>query len=420
MMNVLVIGGGGREHALCWTIGRSSLCGRLYCMPGNGGIQRHATCLPQQDVLDVVKEKRIDFVVIGPEQPLVEGLVDRLTAKGILSFGHTASAARLEGSKRFMKELCERYRIPTAKFRCFDDRDEARAYVREEGVPIVIKADGLASGKGVTVARTLEEADVAIHQAMYDKRFGRAGEVVVIEEYLEGEEVSFFALVDGEDVLALTSAQDHKAAYDGDLGPNTGGMGAYSPTPFLSSVQEQQVMARIIRPTVQAMVRENCALRGVLYAGLMVCGGEVYVLEFNVRFGDPECQVLLLRLRSDLLPALLATSGGTLDVFDLRWSSQSSLGVVLASQGYPGDVVRGSVIRGLEHVEDEEDVCIFHAATRRTEQGWVADGGRVLTVTALGDTLLQAQQRAYSVVSQIDWPGGFYRRDIGWRALRRS
>ena len=388
-------------------------------MPGNAGIQRHATCLPEQDVLEVVQEKKIDFVVIGPEKPLVEGLVDRLTAKGILSFGPSAAAAQLEGSKRFMKHLCQRYTIPSATFQCFHEARLARIYVQEKGVPIVIKADGLAGGKGVTVAHTLEQADGAIQQAMDDKRFGSAGETLVIEEYVKGEEVSFFALVDGENILPLTSAQDHKAAYDDDLGPNTGGMGAYSPTPFLSLEQEQQVMTHIVRPIVQAMANENCMFKGVLYAGLMICDGQPYVLEFNVRFGDPECQVLLLRLRSDLLPALLATCDGTLDALDVRWKSQSSLGVVLASQGYPGDVVKGSVIRGLQRLEEQEDVLVFHAATRHTDHGWTADGGRLLTVTALGDTLLQAQQRVYGALARMDYPEGFYRRDIGSRALVR-
>jgi phosphoribosylamine---glycine ligase len=424
-MRVLVVGSGGREHALCWMISASPLCDALFCAPGNPGIAEQATCVPVaagdlDGLVELCRRERIDFVVVGPEAPLVAGLVDRLEAAGIRAFGPNATAAVLEGSKGFMKDLCAKYGIPTAAYARFRAPEPAKAYVREHGAPIVIKADGLAAGKGVTVAMTEAEALLAIDDAMRARRFGDAGAELVIEEFLEGEEASFLALVDGENALPLAGAQDHKRVGDGDTGPNTGGMGAYSPAPCLTPALEQRVMAEIVMPTVRGMAAEGRPFKGVLYAGLMLTAAGPKLIEYNVRFGDPECQALMLRLKSDLLPALIAARDGVLDEFDLRWHEDSAVCVVLAAKGYPGEPVKGTEIRGLaEATHGDPTVQIFHAGTKRVGERLIADGGRVLNVVALGKDVAAAREKAYAAIDRIDWPEGFCRRDIGWRALTR-
>ena len=429
-MKVLVVGSGGREHALCWAISASPLCDALYCAPGNAGIADVATLVPigAEDVDAIVRWVRdngIDFVVIGPEGPLVLGLADRLAEAGVKAFGPSAAAAALEGSKGFMKDLLAKYGVPTAFYQRFTDAGAAKDYVRTHGAPIVVKADGLAAGKGVTVARTQEEAFAAIDEALVGGRFGSAGAEIVVEEFLDGEEVSFFALCDGETALPLASAQDHKAVGDGDTGPNTGGMGAYSPAPALTPALQDQVMREIVLPTVKGMAAEGCPFTGVLFAGLMIVDGPDGVkipktLEFNVRFGDPECQTLMMRMKSDVLAALVAAADGQLKHFDVRWHDATALCVVMAARGYPGDYVKNTEIRGLDAAGAVEGVTVFHAGTRRAEDGRVlSTGGRVLGVTAVGATAAEAQARAYQAVDALDWPEGFCRRDIGWRAVGR-
>lgn len=425
-MRILVIGGGGREHALCWTIAGSPLCDALYCAPGNAGIAEDATLVDigAEDIDGIVafaREESLDLVVVGPEAPLVAGLVDRLQEVGIRAFGPTAAAARLEGSKGFMKDLCAKYGIPTAAYARFDDAEAARAYIRRLGAPVVVKADGLAAGKGVTVARTVEGAIAAVDVAMVDGAFGAAGREVVVEEFMEGEELSYFALCDGNTALPLASAQDHKQAFDGDQGPNTGGMGAYSPAPVCTPELEARIIAEILNPTVAAMKAEGAPYSGVLFIGLMITAEGPKVMEYNVRFGDPECQVLMVRLMSDLLPGLVATADGVLSSFDLRWYDDAALTVVMASKGYPGGYEKGAVIRGLDRIGDDPDVMVFHAGTGRNDEGeLIAAGGRVLNVTARGGTVSEAQAKAYAAVDRIDWPAGFCRRDIGWRAIARE
>ncbi|MGF7162335.1 phosphoribosylamine--glycine ligase [Rhodoligotrophos appendicifer] len=419
-MNVLVIGSGGREHALCWAIGASPLVNRLFCAPGNGGIAAVATCveLPVTDhaaLIEFCRAETIGFVVVGPEIPLVAGLVDDLEAAGIKAFGPTALAARLEGSKAFTKELCARQNIPTAGFARFTDLVAAKAYLADRA-PIVIKADGLAAGKGVVVAMTSEEAHAAVAD-MLGGQFGEAGAEVVIEEYLEGEEASFFVLVDGSHALPLETAQDHKRVGDGDTGPNTGGMGAYSPAPVMTREMIERTMREIILPTVNGMAEAGTPFKGVLYAGLMITAEGPKLIEYNVRFGDPECQVLMMRLKSDIVPALIASRDGELANFDLRWHAEPALTVVMAAKGYPGDFQRRTPITGLEEAGKVEGVQIFHAGTVREGDRILANGGRVLNVTATGGTLAEAQARAYRAVDLIDWPEGFCRRDIGWRAV---
>ena len=424
-MRVLVVGSGGREHALCWAISSSPLCDTLFCAPGNPGIADEAACVPVaandiDGLVKLCKQEKIDFVVIGPEGPLVAGLVDRLEAIGIAAFGPTAAAAALEGSKAFAKDLCAKYNIPTAAYRRFTDPAAAKDYIRKHKAPIVVKADGLAAGKGVTVATTTRQAIAAVDAAMVTKKFGEAGAEIVVEDFLEGEEVSFFALVDGKHALGLASAQDHKRVGDGDTGPNTGGMGAYSPAPVLTPELEVQVMETIVLPTVHAMRDEGRPYKGVLYAGLILTKDGPQLIEYNCRFGDPECQVLLPRLKSDLLPALIAAHDGELEDFDLRWRDEVALCVVMAARGYPGTPVKGTEIRGLDvAAAADTSVRIFHAGTKRVGDKLVADGGRVLNVVARGRSVREAQKRAYAVVDKIDWPQGFCRRDIGWRAIGR-
>ena len=421
-MNVLLIGGGGREHALAWKLKQSPLLDRLYCAPGNAGIAEVAECvaLDIEDhaaVIRFCKEKNIGLVVIGPEQPLVAGITNDLEAAGIKTFGPSRQAAWLEGSKGFTKDLCAAYGIPTAAYRRFAQAAPAKAYAETQSPPIVIKADGLAAGKGVTIATTREEAEAAI-DACFAGAYGEAGTEVVIEEFLTGEEASFFALVDGEMVLPLATAQDHKRAFDGDEGPNTGGMGAYSPAPIMTPALCARVMQEIVRPTAKAMYKRGTPFRGVLYAGLMIADdGAPKLIEYNVRFGDPEAQVLMMRLQSDLLYALLATVDGRLAKLVLNWHDDAALCVVMAAKGYPGTYQKGTEIEGLDEAAADPNVQIFHAGTKRDGTRILADGGRALGVTARGKDIAEAKARAYSAVDRIDWPGGFCRRDIGWRAL---
>jgi len=422
-MRILVVGSGGREHALCWAIAGSPLCDKLYCAPGNAGIAQEAERVPigAEDIpglVDFARNEKIDFVVVGPEAPLVAGLADALEEAGIKTFGPSAAAARLEGSKGFVKDLCARLDIPTARYKRFTDAAAARAYVKVEGAPIVIKADGLAAGKGVVVAMTVEEALAAIDERITARKFGDAGAEVVIEEFLTGEEASLHALVDGEHVLPLASAQDHKRVGDGDTGPNTGGMGAYSPAPVATREVERIAMERIFKPTIAAMKAAGTPFKGVLYAGVIIEKGRPKLIEFNVRFGDPECQPLILRLKSDLLPALIATRDGELKDFDLRWHDGASLCVVMAAKGYPGDYVKNTEIKGLDRAGKVEGAVIFHAGTAEKDGKILATGGRVLGVTARGKTVEEARARAYRAVDAIDWPQGFCRRDIAWRAMK--
>ncbi|MBT5666312.1 MAG: phosphoribosylamine--glycine ligase, partial [Rhodospirillaceae bacterium] len=373
-MKVLVVGSGGREHSLCWAIAASPLCDALYCAPGNAGIAQEAECVPisVEDIDGLVAfatDNAIDFVVVGPEAPLVLGLVDRLDAAGIKSFGPSARASILEGSKGFTKDLCAKYNIPTAAYRRFTNADDAKAWVCDKGAPIVVKADGLAAGKGVTVAMTIDEALAAIDDAMTDGKFGDAGDEVVIEEFLEGEEASFFALCDGDTALPLLSAQDHKAAFDGDKGPNTGGMGAYAPAPIMTEAQTAAVMDQIILPTIKGMKAEGRPYKGALFAGLMITADGPQLIEHNVRFGDPECQVLMTLIRSDILPALIAAHDGVLKSFDLRWRDETALSVVMAAKGYPYGYEKGSPINDLDAAEADEDVFVFHAGTGRDAPG---------------------------------------------------
>ncbi|MFZ3307951.1 MAG: phosphoribosylamine--glycine ligase [Xanthobacteraceae bacterium] len=423
-MNILLLGSGGREHALAWKMAASPLTDRLYCAPGNAGIAQEAECvaLDPADPAAVIlfcESASIDFVVVGPEGPLCAGIVDALEAAGIKAFGPSRAAARLEGSKGFTKDLCRANSIPTAAYERFMAAAAAKAYVQAQGAPIVVKADGLAAGKGVVVAQSVGEAEAAIDM-MFGGTLGDAGAEVVVEEFLDGEEASFFALCDGENAIPLTTAQDHKRAYDGDKGPNTGGMGAYSPAPNIDAAMSARVMAEIIAPTMRAMRAAGTPYKGVLYAGLMITREGPKLIEYNIRFGDPETQVLMLRLMSDLIPALLASRDGQLKSFDLRWYDEPALTVVMAAKGYPGSYARGTVIEGLEAAGTVAGVEIFHAGTKAEDGKILADGGRVLNVSAVGKTVRDAQKRAYEAIGLIRWPEGFWRRDIGWRAIERE
>jgi phosphoribosylamine---glycine ligase len=423
-MNILILGSGGREHALAWKIAASPLADKLYCAPGNAGIAREAECVAldladHAAIIRFAKDKEIGFVVVGPEAPLCAGIVDDLEAAGVRTFGPSKWAARLEGSKGFTKDLCKANAIPTAAYERFKGAAAARDYVRRKGAPIVVKADGLAAGKGVVVAETVQEAEAAIDM-MFGGGLGEPAWEIVIEECLVGEEASFFALCDGETAIALASAQDHKRVGDGDKGPNTGGMGAYSPAPIMAPAMEKRVMDEIIHPTVRALARAGAPYKGVLFAGLMITAKGPQLIEYNVRFGDPECQVLMLRLKSDLLPALIASRDGQLKNFDLRWSNDAALTVVMAAKGYPGPFRKGSVIEGLDTAAKGDGVEIFHAGTKNENGKILANGGRVLNVSATGKTVAEAQQRVYSAIDKINWPDGFCRRDIGWRAIARE
>ena len=421
-MKILLLGGGGREHALAWKIAASPLTTKLWCAPGNAGIAQEAECVPvdltdHAAVVGLAKKLAVDFVVVGPDNPLVAGIVDDIEAAGFRTFGPSKAAARLEGSKGFTKDLCRKYSIPTAAYERFSDAASARAYVKQQGAPIVVKADGLALGKGVVVAHTVAEAEAAIDM-MFGGAFGASGSEVVIEEFLTGEEVSYFALCDGETAIPLASAQDHKRAFDGDTGPNTGGMGAYSPVPAFNDALARQTMSDFVLPTLRAMKELGCPFKGILYLGLMLTAQGPKLIEYNVRFGDPECQVMMLRLMSDLVPALVASRDGQLKHFDLRWYDEAALTVVMATKGYPGSYGKGSVIRGLDAAAALDDVEIFHAGTKAEGGEITANGGRVLNICAMGKTVAEAQQRAYAAVDKIDWPEGFCRRDIGYLAIK--
>jgi phosphoribosylamine---glycine ligase len=423
-MHVLLIGSGGREHALAWALSASPLLTRLTCAPGNGGIAQVAECvaLDTADHAAVIawcKAKKVDFVVVGPEIALVAGLASDLAAAGIKHFGPSKAASQLEGSKGFTKDLCREFSIPTAAYGRFKDAASAKAYLAKHGAPIVVKADGLAAGKGVIMAETEAQAIAGI-DACFSGEFGASGSQVVLEEWLQGEEASFFALVDGTTALPLATAQDHKRVGDGDVGPNTGGMGAYSPAPVMTPAMVQRTMNEIIHPTVRAMQVRGMPFKGVLYAGLMITKDGPKLIEYNVRFGDPETQVLMPRLKSDLLAALLAAADGVLKSFDLRWYDDVALTVVMAANGYPGTYGKGSEIRGLDKAAAVDGVEIFHAGTRRDAGKILANGGRVLNVTARGKTVAQAQAKAYVAIDLIDWPEGFCRRDIGWQAIARE
>jgi phosphoribosylamine---glycine ligase len=420
-MNILILGSGGREHALAWAVKQNPKCDRLIVAPGNAGIAMLAECadiniLDGATVVTFCEENAIDFVIIGPEAPLAAGVADATRAAGLLTFGPSAAAARLEASKAFTKEICDACAAPTAAYARFTEAAPARAYVQTQGAPIVVKADGLAAGKGVIVAMTVPEALAAIDD-MFGGEFGAAGAEVVIEEFMEGEEASFFILTDGINALPIGTAQDHKRAFDGDTGPNTGGMGAYSPAPVLTEALQQQAMEQIVLPTIQEMARRGTPYQGVLYAGLMIKDGTARLVEYNARFGDPETQVLMLRLGAQALDLLLACAEARLSDARITWAMDHALTVVMAAKGYPGSYRKGSVIGGLSVLPEDSAHMVFHAGTRMQGAEITADGGRVLNVTARGETLAEAQQRAYSMVDRINWPDGFCRRDIGWRAL---
>ena len=428
-MNILILGSGGREHALAWKMAASPLADKLYCAPGNAGIARDAECVAldladHAAVIGFCRGAGIEFVVVGPEAPLCAGIVDDLEAAGIKAFGPSKAAARLEGSKGFTKDLCRANGIPTAAYERFRAPAAAKAYIHARGAPIVVKADGLAAGKGVVVAQSLAEAEAAVDMmfggGMSISNIGEAGVEVVVEEFLDGEEASFFALCDGETAIPLTTAQDHKRAYDDDKGPNTGGMGAYSPAANIDAALSARIMAEIIVPTLRAMTAMGAPYKGVLYAGLMITREGPKLIEYNARFGDPETQVLMLRLMSDLVPALLASRDGMLKTFDLRWYAEPALTVVMAAKGYPGTYERGTVIEGLDDAAAVAGVEIFHAGTKAEGGKILANGGRVLDVSAIGRTVSEARSRAYEAVSRIRWPEGFCRHDIGWRAVERE
>jgi len=424
-MKVLVVGSGGREHALCWAIAKSPKCTKLYAAPGNAGMTAVAECIAIEaenidGMLEFCVAQAVDFVVVGPEIPLVEGLVDKLKAVGIQAFGPSQKAAQLEGSKAWMKDLLARYSIPTAAYGLFDEPDAAKEFILKQDGPVVVKADGLAAGKGVIVCHNKNEAYAAIDHIMIERAFGSAGDEVLIEEFMPGEEVSFFALVDGTTAVAMASAQDHKAVHEGDVGPNTGGMGAYSPTPAIDKALHKKIMDEIIQPTINGMAADGCPFQGVLFAGLMITETGPKVLEFNVRFGDPECQVLMARMKSDPLEALLACAEGRLSETKITWQKNTALVVVMAAKGYPGKYAKGSHIHNLDAANAVSGVEVFHAGTTFKDNQVVSNGGRVLGVTSTGKTVKDAQHKAYTAVDMIDWPEGFCRRDIGWRAVERE
>ena len=423
-LNILVLGSGGREHALCWKIAQSPLLANLFCAPGNGGTGNVAQNIDlnmddHQAVVDFCQAQQIGLVVIGPEAPLVAGLADALTAAGIAAFGPSKEAAQLEGSKGYTKDLCAEANIPTAAYGRFDAAQAAHDYLDRQSAPIVVKADGLAAGKGVIIAETLQQAHEAIDD-IFGGAFGQAGAELVIEEFLTGEEASFFVLCDGENALPMATAQDHKRVGDGDTGPNTGGMGAYSPASIMTPTLVEQTMQEIILPTMKAMAERGAAYRGVLFAGLMLTPQGPKLIEYNCRFGDPECQVLMQRLDSDIVPALQAAANGSLANISLNWRDEVAMTVVMAANNYPAAYEKGSVISQLENV-DTDDTMVFHAGTARDENGTItAIGGRVLNVTAKGKTVAQARDNAYIGVGKIDWPEGFCRQDIGWREIQRE
>ena len=420
-MNILILGGGGREHALAWAVRQNPKCDLLFCAPGNAGIAAVADCVAMNpddstEVLEFCSDNAVDFVIIGPEAPLAAGVADDLRDAGILTFGPSKAAARLEASKAFTKEICDACKAPTSAYGHFTEADAAKAYIRAQGAPIVVKADGLAAGKGVIVAMDEKTALEAIDD-MFGGSFGAAGAEVVIEEFMEGEEASFFVLSDGTSVLPIGTAQDHKRAYDSDEGPNTGGMGAYSPAPVLTEALVQKTLTEIVQPTIDEMAKRGTPYEGVLYVGLMIKDGQPRLVEYNVRFGDPECQVLMMRLGAQALDALLACAEHRLAGHQIHWADDHALTVVLAAKGYPGSYEKGTEIKGLDRIEQDSKLYVFHAGTKADHGKVLAVGGRVLNVTARGATLQEARDRVYAAIGKIDWPEGFHRTDIGWRAL---
>ncbi len=423
-MKILVVGGGGREHALVWKLAQSPMVETLYCAPGNPGIARLADCahIPADDIealLDFALAEKVDLTVVGPEVPLTLGIVDRFQAAGLEIFGPNQAAARIEGSKSFSKDLMAKYAIPTAAYRTFTERDAAVAYIKAQGAPIVVKADGLAAGKGVIVAMSEDQAIAAVDDIMLDKVFGAAGASVVIEEFMEGEEASFFAFTDGRNILPLASSQDHKRAFDNDEGPNTGGMGAYSPAPVVTAALHDEIVATIVKPTIAGMASEGCPYSGILYVGLMIKDGRPRVVEYNARFGDPEAQPLLMRMKSDIVPVLQACARGDLQQDSIEWHDKAAVCVVMASGGYPAAYAKGFEITGLDNVLAMDDVMVFHAGTNLENGRIVNAGGRVLGVTGLGRTVAEAIACAYGAVAKIHWKGVHFRRDIGRKALNR-
>ena len=423
-MNILVIGSGGREHSLTWKIAQSPLCDTLYAAPGNGGMDEIATCVPLNDndhdeVVSFCRDKNIEFVVIGPEAPLVGGLSDRLVAEGIRAFGPSAAASVLEGSKGFTKDLCAKYNIPTAAYGRFKEAAAAKEFTTNQNIPVVIKADGLAAGKGVIIAESMDEAFEAIDDIL-GGQFGDAGAELVIEEFLSGEEASFFLLCDGENILPFGTAQDHKRVGEGDTGPNTGGMGAYSPAPVMDENMIKRTIDEIIMPTVKGMNAEGAPFKGVFFAGLMITDKGPKLIEYNVRFGDPECQTLMMRLDSDIVPALMACADGTLEQMKVTWKEKTAMNVVMAAKGYPGAYEKNTEIKNLKEAESSDKVVIFHAGTKKEADRILATGGRVLNITALDGSVAEAKKTAYEALDKVDWPNGFCRRDIGWRALDRE
>jgi phosphoribosylamine--glycine ligase len=421
-MKVLVVGGGGREHALVWKIAQSPKVTKIYCAPGNAGISQQATIVPikandLKGLLEFALEEKIDLTVVGPEDPLTQGVVDLFESKGLLIFGASKKAAEIEGSKVFAKEMMKKYHIPTAFYEIFDDRNEAVKYIRKQGAPIVVKADGLAAGKGVIVCKTIEEAIQSVDRIMVEKIFGEAGNRVVVEEYLIGEEASYIAFTDGRAILPMASSQDHKPIFDGDQGPNTGGMGAYSPASVVTDEVNEKIIEKVLRPIIYGMGEEGRTYKGVLYAGLMIHEGQPKVLEFNARFGDPETQPVLMRMKGDIVPVLEACMKGTLSQHRIEWDRRASVCVVMASKGYPGDYEKGKVIAGLKEVSRMEGVFVFHAGTALNGDQVLTNGGRVLGVTGLGEDIPRAIERTYQAVKKISWDGFHYRTDIGQKAL---
>jgi phosphoribosylamine--glycine ligase len=421
-MKVLVIGGGGREHALVWKIAQSPRVSKIYCAPGNGGIAEQATIVPikandLEGLLSFALKEGIDLTVVGPEEPLTKGIVDLFESKSLMIFGASRKAAEIEGSKAFAKEMMKKYRIPTASYEIFEDQKEAIRYLRKQKAPMVVKADGLAAGKGVLICKTVEEAVRSVEKIMVEKIFGEAGRRVVIEEYLVGEEASYIAFTDGKAILPLASSQDHKAIFDGDEGPNTGGMGAYSPAPVVTDQVHERIIEKILRPIIQGLGEEGRPYKGVLYAGLMISDGHPRALEFNARFGDPETQPVLMRMKGDIVPILEACMKGNLSQYRIEWSPQAAVCVVMASKGYPGDYEKGRPIKGLEEVKEIKDVFVFHAGTASKDGRTVTNGGRVLGVTGLGEDIPRAIEKTYQAVKKISWEGVHYRKDIGQKAL---
>ncbi|MBE9504345.1 MAG: phosphoribosylamine--glycine ligase [Proteobacteria bacterium] len=424
-MKVLVIGSGGREHALIWKIQQSPKVSHTYCAPGNAGIAEIAETvnLSASDIEGLARfasKNEVDLTIVGPEVPLTMGIVDLFEKSGLKIFGPSKKAAEMEGSKSFSKEIMKKYGIPTAAYESFTSKEEALTYIDRVGAPIVIKADGLAAGKGVVVAMTVEEAKAAVHSIMGEKVFGSAGNSVVIEEFMEGEEASILAFSDGKNVAMLPSAQDHKPIFDDDYGPNTGGMGAYSPAPVITKEMEKEILETIIIPTIKGMASEGRAYKGILYTGLMITDKRPKVVEFNARFGDPECQPLMMRMESDIIPVMEASTDGTLDKVDIKWKEGASVCVVMASKGYPGSYKKGQVISGLDTLKKEENVFVFHAGTKESGEDVVTNGGRVLGVTATGENVKNAITRAYGAVHKINWDGAYFRKDIGKKALERN